>query len=82
MREFRFCKFKDGTIKDFEDVLAGDVFQMFEPDGMLLNSQDARKFTWFLATNSYHSAYNGFGGVWMDDKKLEGGVNSAKENIK
>ena len=74
MTKFRYCKFKDGSIKDFEDIRVGDVFQMFEPDGVLLDSKDERKFTWFLATNSYHSAYDGFGGVWMDDKKLDVGL--------
>lgn len=58
MTEFRYCKFKDGSIKYFEDILAGDVFQVFEPDGTFV--------CWFRAASDYDGV-SGFTGVILAD---------------
>lgn len=68
MTQFRYCKFKDGAIKNFEDVCAGDVFQVFEPDGAILSSLDDENVTWFKAVSDY-DGISGFDGMFIDDTK-------------
>lgn len=60
MAEFRYCVFKDGSIKNFEDIREGDVFQIFEPDGAFVCS--------FRAETDY-DGISGFAGVMLDDTK-------------
>ena len=33
MTQDRYCKLEDGTVKTFEEVLAGEIFQIYEPKG-------------------------------------------------
>lgn len=63
MIEDRYCKFKDGTIKSFEEIKAGDVFQIFEPTGILLWKQ------YFKAGSDYDDNKGGFTGDWIEDKE-------------
>jgi len=64
----RTCKFKDGSIKDFEDIKAGDVFQIFEPDGTLVYSTDNTSIPWIKAESDY-DGISGFAGVWIDTEQ-------------
>ena len=65
MTQNRYCKFENGAIKAFEEILQGDIFQIFEPDGTLLTSLCEKKFTYFLAEKEYDDEHKGFTGVWF-----------------
>lgn len=65
MTQDRYCKLEDGTVKTFEEVLAGEIFQIYEPKGVILKSLCENKFTWFKSESTYDEEYQGFFGTWI-----------------
>ncbi len=61
----RICVFKDGSVKRFEDIVIGEVFQIFEPSGVLICDPCSNR-TWFKSESAYNHAYKGFTGEWCD----------------
>lgn len=65
MTKFRYCKFADGTIKDFENIVKGDVFEIFEPNGEVVSCVKDKNLTWFKAREDYNEESLGFIGNWV-----------------